>query len=460
MSDLQIIFRSLKSRPTSSIITIALVATSVGLLLTLLTLKTAGRTSFQRGVGNAHLIVSGDASPLVAVLNGLFHLNAPRTSIPMSTVEELRESFPWKWVIPTQLGDSFQGFPVLASTPEYLQEFSPADSKPFTLADGRFPTGPLEVAFGSEVARSTGLSVGDRIHLTHGAPGSSEPIVRIETGPSLPGNTDTGEFSDEFSGPAPPPIEIHTELAPHVHEEFAFEVTGILEPTKTHHDRIIHAQLEGAWLVHALDRRELEGRPPPVGVEDLEPADELVTGVLLRTPSRPGRNSSAIVQQVFDELRRNPAFTVASPSAQIDRLFAIVSGVDAIFIAMGIAVLISSGFAVLLAMWNSMEMRRRQVAILRVLGASRIRILGLVLGESALMGMIGAGFGLVISLGGTRIASAILESRTGVVISPEIDLKSSILTVAATIVVAALAGLAPAIRAYRTPVADHLRPLG
>ena len=94
MSDLRIIIRSLKSRPTSTIITMALVATSVGLLLTLLTLKSAGRKSFQRGMGNAHLIVSGDASPLVAVLNGVFHLNAPRTSIPMTTVEEIRESFP------------------------------------------------------------------------------------------------------------------------------------------------------------------------------------------------------------------------------------------------------------------------------------------------------------------------------------------------------------------------------
>ena len=459
MSDFHIIIRSLKSRPTSTFITVALVATSVGLLLTLLTLKSAGRNSFQRGMGNAHLIVSGDASPLVAVLNGLFHLNAPRLSMPMSTVDEIRESFPWEWAIPTQLGDSFQGFPVLASTPEYLQEFSPSHSSPFVLSEGEFPIGPLEVAFGSEVARSTGLSVGDRIHLTHGAPGSSEPIIRIETGPTLPG-IDDEEFTDDFAGPAPPQIEIHTELAPHVHDEFAFEITGVLEPTGTHHDRIIHAQLEGAWLVHALDRRELQGRPPPVGVEDLEAGDRLVTGLLLRTPSRPGRNSSAVIQQMFDQLRRNPSFTVANPSVQVDRLFAIVSGVDVIFIAMGSAVLIFSGFAVLLAMWNSMEMRRRQIAILRVLGASRLRILGLVIGESSLMGIAGSICGLCISVAGVHIASAVLESRTGVVINPELDLKSIILTVAATISVAVIAGLAPAILAYRTQVADHLRPLG
>ena len=79
---------------------------------------------------------------------------------------------------------------------------------------------------------------------------------------------------------------------------------------------------------------------------------------------------------------------------------------------------------------------------------------------SSLMGIAGSICGLCISVAGVHIASAVLESRTGVVINPELDLKSIILTVAATISVAVIAGLAPAILAYRTQVADHLRPLG
>ncbi|MCH2160906.1 MAG: ABC transporter permease [Phycisphaerales bacterium] len=467
MSDFAIVLRSLRTRKVSSGITIAMVAVAVALLLTLLSLRESAQQSFRRGTGNAHLLVSGDASPLVAVLNGIFHLNAPRMSIPMTKIEEIKSKFPWAYAIPTQLGDSFRGFPVVASNPQYLEKFEPVAGEPWGFLTGRGPAGALEVALGSEVARSTGLGVGDRLHLTHGSPGGREPVVRVVTGPQFPGMPGEDEPGDESTnfpgmdeGPVAPEIEIHAELAPHVHDEFAFEVVGVLKPTGSHHDRTVVADLRGAWLVHAVDRREAAGRPLPTGVEDLEDGDRLVTGLLLQTPTRPGRGVSVSVQQAFDMLRRDPELTVASPSNQIDRLFQIVSGVDAIFVAMAVAVLCSTAIGVLLALWNSMDMRRRQIAILRVLGASRGRVLGLVLGESVMMGLAGAVLGTVLCVLGGRVAAAALESRTGVHIVPELDLATILVVVAFTVVLSAVAGLGPAMKAYRTSVAEHLRPLG
>lgn len=455
MSDLRIVLRSLRTRLTSTIVTVSLVSVAVALLLSLLSLREAGKDSFRRGVGNAHLVVSGEASPLVTVLNGLFYVNAPRNSIPYEKVEEIQEGFPWAWAIPTQLGDSFRGFPVLATQQDYVESFQPVQGKPWQLAEGRAPSDALEVTLGSTVAESTGLQVGDFIHLTHGAPKSTEPIVRVISGPELP-----GEHQPIDASPAPEHIEVHAEIAPHVHDEFAFEIVGIFQPTNTHHDRIVLADLRGAWLVHAIDRREAEGLPIPLGPEDIQERDRLVTGILLRTPTREGRSGSAILQQVFDSLRRDPSITVASPSTQIDRLFAIVSGIDSIFIVMAVVVLVSSAVGVLLALWNSMETRRRQVAILRVLGASRPRVLGLVLTESAIMGLLGCVFGIVLAILGGLLAASALQAQTGVVIEPELDVRSTILVAAATVFLAALAGLAPALKAYRTPVAQHLRPLG
>ena len=159
-------------------------------------------------------------------------------------------------------------------------------------------------------------------------------------------------------------------------------------------------------------------------------------------------------------LRRDPTITVASPATQVDRLFQIVSGIDSIFIAMAVVVLISSAVAVLLAQWNSMETRRRQVAILRVLGASRGRILGLVLSESVLMGLAGCACGVALAFAGGFIAAEALQSQTGIVIEPQLEIRAVILVSAATILLAGLAGLAPALKAYGTSVAHHLRPLG
>ncbi|MEE2972446.1 MAG: FtsX-like permease family protein [Planctomycetota bacterium] len=449
MTDLRLVIRSLLARPTSGIVTVLLIAIAVALLLSMQSLREAGRRSFTRGVGNAHLIVSAESSPLVTVLNGLFYANPPRAPLTQAKVSEIVDGFPWAMAIPTQLGDSFMGHPVVATTPDFLEVFEPAPGEPWRFAKGRNFEGPFEVVIGSRVARDTGLELGSRLHLTHGIGRSRE------TGSADPPNQ-TGSVGNPASGGHD---HVHCDGEGHVHDEVVFEVVGILEPSGTHHDRVVIADLEGGWLVHAFDRRAAEGRPEPTSVADLEEADRLVTGLLLRTPVRAGRGSAAIVQQAFDRLRRDPAVTVASPSTQVDNLFGIVADLDAVFVALGFGILISGAFSVMLALWNSMELRRRQIAVLRVLGCTRARILGLVLTESAIIGLLGAATGVFLARFGGDLAAELLATRTGVVIQPELDVRASVIVAAATVVLAGVAGLAPAVKAYRTPVADNLRPL-
>ena len=452
MTDLRLVLRSLGSRPTSTVVTMLLIAIAVALLLSMRSLREAGRRSFTRGVGNAHLIVSAEASPLVTVLNGLFYANPPRAPIPQAKVSEIVDGFPWAMAIPTQLGDSFLGHPVVATTPDFLTIFEPAPGEPWRFARGRNFEGPFEVVLGSRVARETGLDLGSRLYLTHGSGRSRENAAPVGSADAVDSAPVSGAAEDGHD-------HVHCDEAGHVHDEVVFEVVGILEPSGTHHDRVVVADLEGGWLVHAFDRRAAEGRPEPTSVDDLEEADRLVTGLLLRTPVRAGRGSSAIVQQAFDRLRRDPSVTVASPSTQVDNLFGIVADLDAVFVALGAGILVSGVCSVMLALWNSMELRRRQIAVLRVLGCTRGRVLGLVLTESALVGMGGAIVGVILALAGGNIAAELLAARTGVVIEPMIDARGAILVAAATVLLAGVAGLAPAIRAYRTPVADNLRPL-
>ena len=159
-------------------------------------------------------------------------------------------------------------------------------------------------------------------------------------------------------------------------------------------------------------------------------------------------------------LRRDTSITVASPANQIDRLFTIVGNIDQVFVAMAIAVLISSGIGILLALWNSMEQRRRQIAILRVLGCSRGRIFSLVITESVLIGVCGTLLGILTCWLGSTIAADQIQARLGVVIDPRLDPSTIIIVIAGTLVLATLSGLAPALRAYRTSVAENLRPIG
>jgi putative ABC transport system permease protein len=125
---------------------------------------------------------------------------------------------------------------------------------------------------------------------------------------------------------------------------------------------------------------------------------------------------------------------------------------------MAAVVLVSSAVGVMLALYNSMAARSRQIAVLRVLGASRGRVFGLVLTESLLISMAGAAAGVALAVVGGMAASAWLKASIGLVIDPTLDLRGTVIVVGGTVALGALAGILPAWRAYQVPVADSLRP--
>jgi len=432
MSDLTIVLRSLRTRMFSTTVVVLLVAISAGLLLAILSLRTAGERAFERGTGNAHLLVSRDGSPLVSVLNGLFYANPPKAPLDQAKVAELRAAFPWAMFVPTAVGDSYRSFPVVATVPEFFSVFQPVLGEPWRFTEGRAFERNFEIVIGDGVARETGLRLGAELVLTHGSGKSRE---------GAGGN-------DGDDGHA------------HVHEEYKYTVVGILAPTGSPHDRALFSDLESTWILHAFDRFERAGTHRAVTVADLTDEDRVVTGVLLRLPSRdPSSAPPALVSQ-YDRLRRDGSVTVAIPSNEVQRLFSIVKSVDVLFLAMAAATLVSSAVAILLSMINSMSERRRQVAILRVLGASQARIFWLVLTESTLVGLVGAATGVVICAAVLFAATRWLLDAHGIVIAPELDPRSAVLVAMGTTLLAAIAGIVPSVLAYRTTVARGLRPIG
>ena len=426
LTDGQVVLRSMRARPLSTWVTVAMVATGVGLLLVLLGMRSSARTAFDRGSGNVHLLVSSDPSPLVAVLNGIFYANAPANPISWAKYQQVRGGFPYQWAIPTQQGDSYRGFPTMATTPEFLSKFEPVAGEPWRFAAGRAFEKPFEIVLGAAAAKGSGLRLGQQVFLTHGSGASREG------------------GDDPHAG--------------HVHTEYPFTVVGILEPTGSAHDRALVIDLESSWILHAFDRRERAGIHEKTTAADLTDEDRMVTGILLRLPTRAGSDASAAMQQQFDTLRRDTSIVVAQPAQQIQRLFEIVGNVDGLFLGMAAVVLVSSAVGVMLALYNSMAARSRQIAVLRVLGASQGRVFGLVLTESLLISMAGAAAGVALAVVGGMAASAWLKASIGLVIDPTLDLRGTVIVVGGTVALGALAGILPAWRAYQVPVADSLRP--
>jgi putative ABC transport system permease protein len=435
LSDFTIIRRSMVARLFSTVTTIITVAVAVGLMLVLLSMRDAGRQAFSRGSGNMHMLIGpGGVSPLVAVLDGVFYANPPRRPIPWAKYEQIRREIPiLEFAIPTQQGDSYRGFPVVATTGEFFSRFMPDAESGWRFAAGRAFESVFEVVVGSQVAGVTGLRVGDSIYLTHGI-----GVSRSRA---------------ESLGAAAAP-------APHEHREFSYMVVGVLAPTGSAHDRALFTDLDSTWIIHAHDRRAREDHDiERTTIEHVTDEDRQITGILLRVATRAGSLMSGAQQQVFDLLRRDTTITVADPVQEITNLFTIVSNIDRVFLGMAAVVMVSSAIAIMLALYNSMEQRRRQVAVLRVLGCSRGRIFSLVMTESALIGLIGAAAGLLLTFAGSQIVAGLMKERLGLVIHPVYDPAVILAVTMATVVLACIAGLIPAGMAYRTPVAEHLRPV-
>lgn len=446
MNDFTIILRSLSTRLFSTGVTVVSVAVAVGLLIVLLSMRDAGRQSFERGSGNMHLLVSGDSSPLSAVLNGVFYAGAPSRPLTMVQHKQLADDPRVEFAVPTQVGDSYKGLPVVATTPEFFTRFMPVEGQAFKAARGRFIEKDFEVVLGAQAAEHTGLGVGAKISLTHG----------------------TGDSRDA-----------------HVHDEFVFTVVGVLEPTASAHDRALFTTLHSSWSLHALDRLEREGKIEHAHDDDhnhdhqhdhnhehdehcehtnpaveIAESDRLITGVYVRLATRPGANVSAALPQMASELRRQTGLTVAAPGDEVRRLFVIVSNIDQVFLGIAGVVMLSSGVGIMLALYNSMSARRRQIAVLRVLGCSKVRVFGLVVTESAIIGVLGAIAGLGLGVIGAMIVAGVLKQRLGLSIQPVFTPGWTLGVAVITVLLAACAGLIPAVMAYRTSVANHLKPAG
>jgi putative ABC transport system permease protein len=437
MSDFTIILRSLTSRLFSTVTTVATVAVAVALMLVLLTTRDAGQRAFDRDSGDMHFLVSADASPLVSVLNGIFYANAPRRPLTWERFKQLERTFPWQYAIPTQLGDTYRSRPVMATTTDFFAKFKPNPGEDWRFTQGRAFERSFEVVLGSSAAAATGLKIGDDIALSHGASDSREPFK----------DDDHDDHDHSHAG--------------HTHDEFKYKVVGILAPTGGSHDRALFTDLASTWIIHAHEARQKADPKVTTTVEsDLKDEDRKITGVYLRLIAPPGSTIPTNFQQVFDMLRRDASITVAQPGQEISTLFKIVSNIDRLFIAIAAVVMLSSGISIMLALYNSMEQRRRQIAVFRVLGASRGRVFGLIAAESIVIGMLGAISGFLLSIVGGMAAAAALKDRLGLVIEPNVDPRSLVAVLLAAILLAGLAGLVPAFVAYRSSVSRSLRPLG
>ncbi len=425
MNLLTIAWRSMQQRALASALTGFSMALGVTLVVAVLVINGVVGDTFRKNAGTGFdVIVGAKGGKLQLVLNTVYHLSTPVENIPYSYLHQFTDG-PYKpyvsRAIPYCLGDNFRDYRVVATVPGLLGDTAFAPGRKYTFASGRnfHAKAPFEGVLGSIAARQTGLKVGDTFRPAHGV-----------------------------------------DAAPDAHQHDAFTVVGILDPSGTPNDRAIFINIEGFYALanHAKPVEGMNTTPAKEADHDhdheFEPLPEArreLTAILIKTASP---MASLQLPNLVNE--GNVAQAVL-PIREINGLFEIFVGpIELALLVLTVLIVIVSGIGILVSIYNSMNDRRREIAVMRALGARRGTIMTIVLLESILLSLGGGLAGWLLGHGLIAGMGPVIAARTGVGLGLAPFVPAELALIPGLIVLAALVGYLPALSAYRTDVARAL----
>ncbi|RUQ35894.1 MAG: ABC transporter permease [Candidatus Competibacteraceae bacterium] len=415
MAILTLAAKSLWNRRLTSALVVFAIALSVILLLGVERLRTQTRASFAHTLSDTDLIVGARGSPINLLLYSVFRIGDPTNNVDWSSYRTLAADPQVAWTVPLSLGDSHRGFRVLGTDRSYFAHYHYGRHQPLQLAEGREFEDLFDAVLGAEVAEQLGYQLGQSIVLAHGA----------------------GEVS--FA----------------LHQDKPFRVVGILARTGTPVDRTVHVSLAGIEAIHAdwQSGAPLPGvHLSPEQVRQLDLTPKTITAFLVGLKSK-----TAIfkMQRQINEFAAEPLLAIL-PGLTLQQLWSLMSlAENALLVVSGLVVLVS--FTVMLAaLLTGLNERRREMAILRAVGARPWQIFALVLGESLTLALAGAAGGLALLQGALLLAGSLLETRLGLTIAAWPPSVHELSLLAIVLACGLGAGLFPAWRAYRYSVADGM----
>jgi putative ABC transport system permease protein len=237
------------------------------------------------------------------------------------------------------------------------------------------------------------------------------------------------------------------------HTDNPWTIVGILAPTHTAADRALYINLDSFYHIEGHEVRDTaKAEPKKEEARDNDPDPGQVSAIALKL------RSPIHALPLYREINDGEQAMAAFPAVEVRKLFSIVGNIDRILLAQAILIGIVAGVAIAVSIYNSMSERRREIAILRALGARRVTIFAIIVLEAVAICAIGAAAGL---FGGHLIvagANAALQRVSGFTVSPFAFQTVEIIIVVGCVLLGALAGLGPAMQAYRTEVAKNLAP--
>ncbi len=400
MNLLAISLAYLRARPLATALNLALFALGIATITLLLLATSQLEERMSRDARGIDLVAGAKGSPMQLVLSAVFHIDAPAGNIPLADAMALAKNRAAKKAIPLALGDSFRGYRIAGTSHDYPAHYGAR------IGQGRLWEAPLEAVLGAEVAAQTKLAVGGSFTGAHGIEGAGD-----------------------------------------AHENTPYRVVGVLAPSGSVIDRLVLTSVESVWAVH---RHGEPGEDPAKLIADMDEEEKELTALLIQysTPL-----AAALLPR---QVNATATLQAASPAYESARLFRMIGvGVD-VLRAFGLILVLAAGLSVFIALLNALEERRYDLAVMRMLGAGRGRLMGLMLLEGAALALAGGVAGIALGHLFTEVLGQSLGQAKQAAVTGWTWQVEEFYLLALSVGVGIAAALLPAWRAYRTEVATVL----
>ena len=398
MKTLRWAWQFLWSRPLAAALNLLLLSLGLASITLVLLVNHQIQQAFARDLAGIDVVVGAKGSPLQLILSGVFQIDTPTGNVPLAEVQALQANPQVAKLIPISMGDSFKGYRIIGTTPDYLSHYAGV------MASGAMWQAPMQAVLGAKVARDTGLRVGDSFVGSHGLGGGG-----------------------------------------HAHGQTPYAVTGVLAPSGSVMDRLILTATESVWRVHEKDTA-LDAADQKILEEEREVTLALIQ---YRSPL------AAVTFPRFINTSTN--MQAASPALEVSRLLGLIGiGADVLRAFAGV-LLLTAGVSVFIALWSAVRERRADLALLRMLGAAPRQLAALLWCEALWLALLATLLGLALGQGVAALLAVALDVDKSISLAA-LNWPVALLAVPALALgVAVASALLPTWEAYRVSVLELLQ---
>jgi putative ABC transport system permease protein len=384
------------------------------LLLGVERIRTQAKSSFANTISGTDLIVGGRSGQVNLLLYSVFRIGNATNNIDWKSFEEFSHHRAVKWAIPISLGDSHKGFRVMGTNQDYFRFYKYGHKQPLTFEKGKPFQGLFDAVIGSDVARKLGYKIGSKMIIAHGI-------------------SDVG-----FTR----------------HDHLPFTVVGILNPTGTPVDRTVHVSLAAIEAIHVgwESGAHLGKTPDAKTLEQHHFQPTQITAMLLGLKSR---IMAFALQREINEYRKEPLSAIM-PGVALQELWGMMSVAEQALMAVSVFVVIAGLMGMLSSLLTSLQERRREMAILRAMGAQPKHIFALLMSEASALTFTGIVVGLISVYGLMFLIAPIIHNHYGILITPEMLTPHEWVLLGYVQLAGMLIGVVPSLRAYRQSLSDGM----